>query len=111
MHGVCRPADDDDDRVVDTTDNCPGINNPDQADRDGDGAGDACDEHPGRFDYKLQAGRVVPGGGLLTGTEVSGTTTAGAPSSGTTMENVRFRIRSGAVTTPPAESRSEGEDE
>jgi len=35
--------DDDGDDVDDAADNCVGVTNPDQADADGDGAGDACD--------------------------------------------------------------------
>ncbi len=35
--------DGDGDRVPDAIDNCPLVSNPDQADNDGDGAGDACD--------------------------------------------------------------------
>ncbi|HWN66020.1 MAG TPA: thrombospondin type 3 repeat-containing protein [Haliangium sp.] len=42
--GGCR--DDDDDDACDATDNCLGVSNPDQSDRDGDGAGDACDVCP-----------------------------------------------------------------
>ncbi len=37
-------ADTDDDGVIDGVDNCPTTYNPDQADSDGDGTGDACDE-------------------------------------------------------------------
>jgi hypothetical protein len=39
--GTC--SDDDGDVVHDLLDNCPGAYNPDQADTDGDGVGDACD--------------------------------------------------------------------
>lgn len=37
-------TDDDLDGVADEADNCPGIGNPDQADTDGDGTGDKCDD-------------------------------------------------------------------
>ncbi|NIQ19451.1 MAG: hypothetical protein GTN95_04450 [Gammaproteobacteria bacterium] len=37
------PLDGDGDRVPDVLDNCPEVANPDQADNDGDGQGDACD--------------------------------------------------------------------
>jgi hypothetical protein len=38
------PPDQDGDGVPDTSDNCPAAYNPTQADTDGDGAGDACDD-------------------------------------------------------------------
>ena len=37
-------GDADDDGVLDDVDNCPGVYNPNQADADGDGLGDACDD-------------------------------------------------------------------
>jgi hypothetical protein len=43
--GSTPPADTDNDGVPDSTDNCPGTANADQADADGDGSGDACDSN------------------------------------------------------------------
>jgi len=42
-----REPDRDKDDVADPSDNCPDVFNPDQADTDGDGAGDACDRRIG----------------------------------------------------------------
>jgi hypothetical protein len=42
--GPC--PDSDKDRVCDDIDNCPGVFNPDQADSDKDGRGDACEKTP-----------------------------------------------------------------
>ncbi len=53
LPGVTTPAlfrilaDADRDGVPDHLDNCPGVDNPNQADSDGDGLGDACDGCPG----------------------------------------------------------------
>ncbi len=41
--GTCQP-DGDGDGIPDTHDNCPNVSNPDQADSNGNGVGDACDE-------------------------------------------------------------------
>ncbi|MCB9855776.1 MAG: hypothetical protein H6818_08810 [Phycisphaerales bacterium] len=42
-----RLDDADDDGVIDCLDNCPAVANPDQADSDGNGVGDACEPPPG----------------------------------------------------------------
>jgi len=43
----CQYSDGDDDGIPDFVDNCPDVYNPDQADSDGDGIGDACDDEIG----------------------------------------------------------------
>jgi hypothetical protein len=45
-HGGIFDRDDDFDGAPDSRDNCPGLANPDQADTDQDGQGDACDATP-----------------------------------------------------------------
>lgn len=43
LEDYCAALDADGDGVPDTSDNCPDVSNPDQADTDGDAVGDACD--------------------------------------------------------------------
>ena len=45
--------DEDDDKLTDDSDNCPGVANADQLESDGDGIGDACDPHPATIDRIL----------------------------------------------------------
>ena len=77
----CRDADedldDDEDGIEDGADNCPTVVNLDQADRDGDDSGDACDcevaellVHPGALRHRLRLRlrhRRLLGGRLLGG--------------------------------------------
>ena len=46
LQAYCAALDADGDGVPDTSDNCPDVSNPDQADTDGDAVGDACDDCP-----------------------------------------------------------------
>ncbi len=55
--------DGDGDGVWDDADNCPGVPNPDQADRDGDHQGDACDQVPDVANYRV-SGQLLFVGGL-----------------------------------------------
>ncbi|GAB3037904.1 hypothetical protein GCM10011376_38330 [Nocardioides flavus (ex Wang et al. 2016)] len=87
-------CDADDDAAEDHTDNCTGVANPDQADRDADGIGDACDgdtDGDGRVD-------TVDGCRL-----VAATTATGCPAAGTKVRlakdgrRLEGRVRSGAT--------------
>jgi hypothetical protein len=47
------------DGVADLMDNCPGVANADQSDRDGDHRGDACDPRPDHLDLRLSHGVLL----------------------------------------------------
>ncbi len=97
-NGVAAP-----DGVPDSCDNCPGVPNPDQADKDRDGVGDACDTCP-----DLAAGG--PNGGGLNSNEdaeqqigVAARGDACDPNPLTKLDNVKC-----GVTTPCGDSRVDG---
>jgi len=50
LHTPLPQLDSDGDQHLDFADDCPGVANPDQSDRDGDGYGDACDPYPDQAD-------------------------------------------------------------
>jgi hypothetical protein len=54
--GKCKDADGD--GIIDAEDNCPATSNPDQADFDLDGVGDACDAETGPPKFKNQCKNV-----------------------------------------------------
>ncbi len=62
---------------------CPDDFDPEQVDRDGDGAGDACDPDPGRFNLRLTGARLllVGGQGMTEADDLEGAATAGAHTS------------------------------
>lgn len=65
IYGTCFRGDSDGDGLLDTEDNCPFAANPDQANCDGDGEGDACDFLSGHYvaagSSQVCYARVVPG--------------------------------------------------
>ncbi len=58
---IVTPSDGDNDTVVDAEDNCPNTANTDQADMDGDGIGDVCDDSDGDgvFDFEDNCPSIV----------------------------------------------------
>ena len=85
-HG--RP-DHDGDGIEDRLDNCPNVPNADQADGDGDQAGDACDANPNVFNYKLSGQLLFVGG---TGVDMNHTLTGGASSGAHSSQSESFRL-------------------
>ncbi len=68
----------DGDGVRDDSDNCPGVPNPDQADRDGDHQGDACDQVPEVANYKVSGQLLFVGGlGIGANADLNGGATLG----------------------------------
>jgi cysteine-rich repeat protein len=86
-------VDSDGDTIIDPIDNCPNTPNTDQADSDGDGAGDVCDPNPQRRDFKLRSRLDVSSSGRALGDEhrLHGISGSSAPAQGVNRE---FRLRS-----------------
>ena len=92
--------DSDGDGVIDPADNCPQTPNPDQADTDGDGAGDVCDPNPERRDFKLRSRLDVTTSGRAESTEhkLHGVGGRGAAAGGV---NRNFKLRGGVKLGAP----------
>ena len=86
--GMAGP-DEDGDGIEDRLDNCPNVPNADQADGDGDRAGDACDANPNVFNYKLSGQLLFVGG---TGVDMNHTLTGGASSGAHSSQSESFRL-------------------
>ena len=75
--------DSDADGIMDLLDNCPNVPNEDQADADGDNAGDLCDPQPQAFNYKLRGQLLFVGGmGVDRNNTLKGRASSGAHQSG-----------------------------
>jgi len=93
-------VDTDDDGVCDNEDNCPAISNPNQADSDKDGKGDACDQADARI--KLNVG-TSPGTGTRGVTQMmvtgGGWPNAAIPNNDVTVSMATQCMAQGAITT------------
>ena len=90
--GMAGP-DGDGDGIEDRIDNCREIPNPDQADADGDNAGDACDANPQVFNYKLSGQLLLVGGmGVDMNHTLKGGASSGAHQSVSENHNLTGRL-------------------
>ena len=83
-------SDDDGDGVPNDRDNCPNAPNQDQADRDGDHAGDACDAQPEIFNYKLVGQLLLVGG---RGVDMNHTLRGGAGTGAHQSQTDQYRLK------------------
>ena len=81
----------DGDGISDRLDNCLSDANPDQADRDQDGAGDACDAAPDQFNFKVRHRGLIQVGGQ--GLSRLYNIKAGASSGAVRGASTRFKLR------------------
>ena len=96
------PPDSDADGVPDTVDNCPEVYNPDRADGDGDGVGDACDRPKVMSTFPANNAAAVFPTASVSATfseEMDASTTDGDPSTinGTTFK--LFKLNADGTTT------------
>ena len=90
MAGGLPGADDDADGIPDGVDNCPNVPNADQADADGDNAGDVCDVDPMVFNYRVTGQLLLVGG---TGVDMNHTLNGGASSGAHKSTSVNYELR------------------
>jgi hypothetical protein len=92
--GDAAGPDGDGDGIHDEADNCADVANPQQADIDGDGAGDACDEEPQRFNHRLRHVGLMQVGGFVMGAQgdIQGGATQGAQTATSGQLQLRGRL-------------------
>ena len=88
--GMAPGPDDDGDGIENRLDNCPNLPNADQADGDGDHAGDACDADPAVFNYKLVGQLLLVGG---TSVDMNHTLSGGASAGAHQSTSVNYQLR------------------
>ena len=88
--GMMPGTDEDADGIDDRIDNCPNVPNQDQADADGDNAGDACDGQPNLYNHKLR-GQLLFVGGM--GVDMNNTLNGGASSGAHKSSSQNYRLK------------------
>jgi hypothetical protein len=97
------PPDSDGDGVADTEDNCPEIANPDQADTNGDGVGDACEEKTIDTEAPMVISTVPTANAIEVAPTANVKATFSEDMDSTTIDGTTFQLfKKGTTTQIPA---------